>query len=204
MAISAQSTNYLASTKSHLAHRDVSSTSDTRTFTTQRIRHGVSTAANATPALLCIYCGGLYSASISFNAKQNSRSFVCIHCTSRIEAEVEKANCFPENSHSENCAVQRSLCCARDEDREYYHSTLLEIKESLKKLAHTLSGDNTNCQSQIELLATEIEKLKQRFFQHEGDPAPSQLSPSILRHKSSKQTENIFPCRNPPTPSNKS
>lgn len=199
MALSAKSTKHLGQTNEFQAPLEFSFTFETPKTSFQRLCRGVSPAANVTPALQCIYCGGLYSRANNFNAKQDSRNFVCIHCTKRIEAEVGETNHCPIDVGSMTRATQGASDSGWDEERNFYRKSLGEIKESLELLKSTLPACDANCHSRIELLANEIENLKHKLNQTILEsPVPSPTSLLALPKDSLNETKESVPSRDLP------
>lgn len=158
-----------------------------------RERVGNKGTSQAVPALVCIYCAGLYSPVLAFNAKQDSRNFICVHCTKRIETEVEETNrCSVKPGLAEHAASEQFLS-QWEEERTYYRKALGEIKDYLQHLEKTLSDDHTECRGQIEALANEVAKLQNSRTQQLGLPlataAPSKRPASTAECSSPEREE---------------
>lgn len=199
MAASTNSIKHLGQTYEAQAPLEFSFTFETPKTPLQRRCPDVSPAANVTPALQCIYCGGLYSRANTFNAKQDSRNFVCIHCTKRIEAEVDETNHCPIDVGSATRATQGAFDSGWKGERDFYRKSLGEIKELLELIKSTLPGCDTNCYSRIEVLANEIEKLKHKLNQTIIEsPVPSSASLLVLPKNALNETKDSVPSRDSP------
>lgn len=125
------------------------------------------------PALMCIYCGGLYSREIVLNANQGSHNFICIHCTKRIEAEVEETNRCQGSTDVNDRPPTKSASLNANAEPNCYRKLLAEIKNSIELLKKMLVEGDTDCRTQLASLTNEIESIKQKQKQTENSPVVS-------------------------------
>lgn len=130
---------------------------------------------NVTPALMCIYCGGLYSRTHPWNAKSGGRDFVCIHCAKRIEAEIEEVNSVTPIPDVQGQPSNRTNDC------KDLQELLSGIMKSLELLKAALSESDTHFSQVLDTMNVKIEELTRSLAAKIESPVVPRVSPKAVR-----------------------
>lgn len=172
-APTSSSTGYFQRNQSVRAPLEFSFTFDSPQAVLRRSESYKGPLRSLAPVLTCNYCGGLYGRGVAFNDKQDSHNFICIHCTKRVEAEVEDTNHCQGFTEANDQHSPKLFPPSISTEHSYYQESLAEIKKSLRLLEKMLSEGDANCRTQLATLANEIEGIKQKLKQSANPPVVS-------------------------------